>query len=124
MLTDDLTAVDSVNHANYRFIYCAPDTLAVDLYLTNSTDTIKITSQSFIGPSPNPASYQAFTTGKIGSYKPYVFETGTAFTSTALMAADTVVLGSKGIYTLVYSGKRGSTGADALKLTLIQHPSN
>jgi len=23
MLTDDLTAVDSVNHANYRFIYCA-----------------------------------------------------------------------------------------------------
>lgn len=124
MLTDNLTAVDSVNHANYRFIYCSPDTLAIDLYLTNSTDTIKITSQSFIGKSPNPSSYQAFTTGKRGSYKPYIFKTGTAFTSTALLSADTVVLGSKGIYSLVYSGKRGSTGADSLKLAFIQHPSN
>lgn len=120
-LTDDLTAVDSVNHAKYRFVYCAPDTLVLDIFLVNSTDTIGL-SQSFIGANPDASSYQSFTTVKRGTYKPFVFVAGTDFNSTPVLTADSIVLGSKGIYSLIYSGKRGSTGADSLKLVTIQHP--
>lgn len=123
-LTDDLTAVDSVNHAKFRFIYCAPDTLVLDILLVNSKDTIGIGAQGFIGVDAAAANYQAFTTVKRGTYKFYAFITGTAFRSKPVLTTDSIVFGSRGIYSLVYSGNRGSTAADSLKLATIQHPAD
>jgi len=122
VLTDNLTLPDTIRLAKCRFINCVPDTNIVDVLLLNTTDTVAITGVSFIGANPTLSTLQTFGTLKSGTYKPLIYKTGTPFTVSPLLAADSVTLGPQKICTLVYSGKQGSTGADALKLAVIFHP--
>jgi hypothetical protein len=124
VLTDDLTLPDTTSLAKCRFIDCVPDTNVVDVILLNIADTVAITSVSFIGANPTVSTLQTFGTLKSGTYKPLVYKTGTAFTVSPLFAGDSITLGPQKICTLVYSGKPGSTGPDALKLAAIFHPTN
>ncbi|MBS1567798.1 MAG: DUF4397 domain-containing protein, partial [Bacteroidetes bacterium] len=98
LLTDDLSAVDSVNHAKLRFIDCAPDSLALDVLLVSPVpDTVAIISQSFVGATPNPSSYQAFGTLAWKSYTPYIYQSGKELTSPPLYIGKPISLSSKGI---------------------------
>jgi len=124
VLTDDLTLPDTTSLAKCRFIDCVPDTNVVDVILLNSVDTVSITGVGFIGANPTVSTLQTFGTLKSGTYSPFIYKTGTAFTAAPLFAGNNITLGPQQICTLVYSGKPGSTGADSLKLAAIFHPVN
>jgi hypothetical protein len=117
LMTDDLTLPDTA-YAQYRVINCVPDT-AVDIILRNATDTITVSGDAFIGTTTAGSSLQTFATIKHGTYKPLIYKAGT---TTSLLSADSVVLGSQKAYSLIYSGLSTASGTGKLKLSLIYHP--
>lgn len=113
-LTDVLSLPDTIN-AQFRFINCVNDVVD-SVRLVNAVDTLNITS-GFIGSTPDISTIQAFNGKPPGTYQPQVFKNGQG-----PIVYGNVVLQPQQFYSLIYSGRSGSAGADSLKMAMINHP--
>ncbi len=123
-LTDDLTLPDTAT-LKYRLLKLVPDAgISVDIWLVNGvTDSVRLdTAGVFIGAAATADAVQSFNTVGFhgGNYTVKIKKTGTQQLYASLANYPFAV---RGIYSFIFSGLPAGTGAAALKVSVLRHPS-
>lgn len=115
LLLQDAPASQAGN-SNLRFLHLSPDAPAVDFWLANATDTIRMDGKSYIGDSPNVTELAAFTPVPAGNY------------TLMVRSGDAVVVDVPGVditegknYTFYSKGLLNGTGDNALSIGTVQY---
>jgi hypothetical protein len=109
ILEDALTApVDTLSAI--RFLNFVNDTTALTVVLLNSTDTVSLGSNSYVGYDPTALKYSAFGNLKSGRYNILIGADST------LLYNDSLILDGGKMYTVYSQGLLGSIGLSIGKL--------
>ena len=108
-----LTPADTLS--GFRFLDLCPDTATLYIAMTNATDTINLSPQTFVGTNPVPANLSPFNSIKAGQYGLQVTVNGQA------ILQDSVIFGRGQIFTIYSIGFTDPAAAVPLAIRVLRH---